>query len=130
MQIFTALWMVFTAFFLKSIHFTQYMVKKLKLLRKKEKCQEIFGFLSFMPFCGICTVIHSITIGIYRNLLIWTHFTWSKSMRLPIHTQVNKYKETFNFLVIHTFLEYWCSILEHHEQYLYNLLQQLPIYLL
>ena len=47
----------FHRIFLTSIHSTPFMVMELILLRKFEKCQEIFGWLQYMPFCSICAVI-------------------------------------------------------------------------
>ena len=57
-----------------------------------------------MPFCGICTVFHGIMIIIYKNSVIWTHFTWSNPMRLPIHTQKDMNKETFD---LWQFILFW-----------------------
>ena len=52
---------------LTSIHFTPFMVMELILLRKFKKCQEIFGWLQYMPFCSICAVFHSISMNTYQG---------------------------------------------------------------
>ena len=81
---------------LTSTHFTLSMVMELILLRKFEKCQEIFGWLKFMQFCSICAV-HSISISIYSICEIRTHFTGSKSRKLPTYNQNKTFKETYDF---------------------------------
>ena len=85
--------------------------------------------LLILLHCTCFQVFHSIMIGIYSNTVKFTHFTWYKSLKLPTHTQ-KKTGINIQFIAIYTYLEYWCSILEHHEQYLYNLSQQLPFYLI
>ena len=67
--------------------FTRSKVMKLTLLSKFEKCQEIFVFLQFTPFCCICAAFYRIMISFYSISVICTNFTWSKPMKLPIHTQ-------------------------------------------
>ena len=80
---------------LTSTHFAPPMVMKLILLRKFEKCQEIFSWLQNIPFCSICAVFRSISISICE---ICTHFTRSKLRKLPIYNQNESLKETFDFL--------------------------------
>ena len=71
---------------LTSTRFTRSKVMKLTLLSKFEKCQEIFVFFA-MTFCCICAAFYRIMISFYSISVICTNFTWSKPMKLPIHTQ-------------------------------------------
>ena len=92
-----------------------------------DECWEILGFLSFMPFC---TVFHSIMIIIYRISVRWNHFTWFKPMMLPIEYPKRYKSRDIGFMAIFSLLEYWCSILQHHEQCLHNSSQKLPFYMI
>ena len=91
---------------LTSIHFTPFMVMELILLRKFKKCQEIFGWLQYMPFCSICAVFHSISMSTYSSCEICTHFTWSKLIKIPMHIKSARYHEIFIFWQFRQF----CSI--------------------
>ena len=68
-------------------------------------------------FSSILAVFHSIRISIKSSCDICTHFTWSKLIKLPIYNQKRNHKRTIQFLAIYTQLEYWHSILQHHEQF-------------